>query len=865
MNPSTCLFTIVSRNYLHFACTLMESVAEYAPWMERVVCLCDSAEEIDPQDYNFRLMTLRDLPIPEIDAFIFQYTILELNTAIKPFVFEYLAQCEHYQQIFYFDPDIRVYSSLQPMSDILQNCQILLTPHLSDWLDDGKHPKELSILQSGSYNLGYIGVRNTPEALKLMTWWQSKMLRECVVDIPRGLFVDQKWMDMVPGMYDGVHIERHPGWNTAYWNINHRTVLHEQNGYTVNAQPLVFFHFSGVSLDGKTFSKHQDRYTLQNLTPAVRELMEDYVEALRRHEGARYSKIPYAFAKFRDDTPIPDSARMIFREQRDYLSFNLAQTEGEQAFIEYLNQPAVEIGRSHPLITRLAYKLYQQRSDLKLAFPDVLGVDALRYANWFVSNATEQAKIAERFVEPIRHRMQEQTVNSISNDGIAMALPTSAATPSPTLLPRLNAALWRNLYRVAWRGRGLVRHFVGYNIRHKLHAWLLRSAFEIKIPPAPVATSPHPVRPEDHHGGLNVVGYLFAESGIGQSARCTLTATQAANVEIAALDFRVGNVSRMNAEIKVSLAERPRFAVNLLHINADQIPLAYEQLGSEFFRGRYNIGYWAWELPEFPETWAQAAQPLNEVWVPSFFCQEAISAKIDRPVLRMPHCIDVQPLSRFRRADLGLPEQGFLFGFMFDVLSVAERKNPLAILDSFRRAFGRNRQDVRLVLKLMNTDHNPEFTRVLQERIDGDNSVVVLETYFNREQINGLLQNLDCYVSLHRSEGFGLTLAESMLLGKPVIATGWSGNMDFMTPWNSLPVRYELVELQQDYGPYKHGCHWAEPSSEHAAECMQALFNDPQLCARIGTEARRTIELDFSPSTVGERIRARLARLESGY
>ncbi len=867
MNPSTCLFTIVSRNYLHFACTLMESVAEHAPWMERVVCLCDSAEGLNPAEYNFRLMTLRDLPIPDIDAFIFQYTILELNTAIKPFVLEHLAQTGQYQQLFYFDPDIRVYGSLQPMSDTLQQCQILLTPHLTDWLDDGKHPSELSVLQSGSYNLGYIGLRTTPEALKLMKWWQSKMLRECVVDIPRGLFVDQKWMDMVPGMYDGVHIERHPGWNTAYWNINHRAVLRGENGYTVNGQPLVFFHFSGVGLDGKSFSKHQDRYTLQNLMPAVRELMQGYVEALNRHNGARYSKISYAFAKFSDGTAIPDFARVIFREQRDQLGFDLSKPEGEQAFVDYLNQPAVEIGRSHPLITRIAYKLYQQRADLKLAFPDVLGADALRYADWFVHNATEQAKVAERFVEPVRRQLQgvpaevapaasEATPGSVA----AVANPSPVAMP---LLPRLQAALWRRLYGVAWRGRGLFRRFVSYDMRHRLHAWLLRSAFEVKTAPTAPAAQQHTPRPDDQHGGLNVVGYLFAESGVGQSARCTLSATQAAKVEVAALDFRVGNVSRMGAELTVPLAGAPRFAINLLHINADQIPLAYDRLGSEFFRDRYNVGYWAWELPEFPDDWCGAAQLLNEVWVPSFFCQEAISAKIDRPVLRMPHCIEAHTASGLTRTDLGFPEQGFLFGFMFDVLSVAERKNPLAILDAFRLAFGRDRSDVRLVLKLMNTEHNPEFMQALQQRIAGDSSIVLLENYFSRQQIDGLLENLDCYVSLHRAEGFGLTLAESMLLGKPVIATGWSGNMDFMNPWNSLPVRYELVELQQDYGPYKRGCHWAEPSVEHAAECMQALVNDPGLGARLGAAARRTIEQEFSPAALGQRIAARIATLES--
>ncbi len=835
----------------------MESVAEHAPWMDRVVCLCDSADGLDAAEYNFRLLTLRDLPIPELDAFIFQYTILELNTAIKPFVFEYLAKDAKYEQLFYFDPDIRLYDSLQGMADVLQNCQILLTPHLTDWLDDGKHPNELAILQSGTYNLGYLGLRNTTEAHKLLKWWQSKMLRECVVDIPRGLFVDQKWMDMVPGMYAGVHIERHPGWNTAYWNINHRSVVREGTRYLVNGQPLVFFHFSGVGLDGKTFSKHQDRYSVQSLMPAVRDLMDGYIAALRRFGSARYSMIPYAFGRFSDGTPVPDQVRLIFREQRDRLKLDLSRQEDQLTLINYVNQPAEEIGRSHALITRLAFKLYQLRADLKLAFPDVLGVDALRYAQWFVHNAAEQAKYADLFIAPVRSNLLAFAAAENASDGQE----GEGGVRSVSLSERARTNLWRRLYGPIWRGRGLLRRFVSYNTRHKLHAWLLRSAFEVK-PHSVSVSAVETAQKAFQSNGLNVFGYLYAESGVGQSARSTLSALHAASVTVDALDFRFGNVSRMNAEIEVPLAKAARFKINLLHINADQTGLAQQQIGADSFRGRYNIGYWAWELPEFPEAWCGAAQLLDEVWVPSFFCQEAIAAKIDRPVLRMPHCIKPHIPSGLTRTDVGLPEHGFLFGFMFDVLSVAERKNPMAVLDTFRLAFGRDRDDVRLVLKLMNTEHNPAFMQALQRRIDGDRSVVVLADYFSRKQVNCLLESFDCYVSLHRSEGFGLTLAESMLLGKPVIATGWSGNMDFMTSWNSFPVRYDLVELDQDYGPYKQGCHWAEPSLDHAASCMRMLVEDAALRARIGEAARQTIERDFSPAVLGERIRSRLAVLE---
>lgn len=847
MPSRTCLFTIVSRNYLHFACTLMESVAVHAPWMERVVCLCDSDEGLDPAAFDFRLMTIRDLTIPDIDNFIFQYSILELNTAIKPFVFEHLAKQGRHDHLFYFDPDIRVFDSLQAMDAMLDRCEILLTPHLTGQLDDGKHPNELAILQSGTYNLGYLGLRNSPEALKLMRWWQSKMLRDCVVDIPRGLFVDQKWMDMVPGMFSGVHIERHPGWNTAYWNINHRAVEAHNERFTVEGQPLVFFHFSGVGLDGKSFSKHQDRYSVETLPPAVRTLMNGYVEALRRHDGARFAKIPYAFSCFANGDPIPDMARVLFRENQDQLGLDMRRAEHQQRFIDYANEPAQYIGRSHPLVTRLAHTLYMRRSDLQLAFPDVFGDDAGRYGRWFCENAKEQARIPECFIKPIRLHFE-----------------AGDATPAEHIETRqkhrLPSNFWRTLYGPIWRSRGVLRRFVSYERRHKLHAWLLRAAFDQGTPArqkaAPATTT------EAQPFGLNLVGYLHAESGVGQSARASVAAAQAVGLPLAALDFRVGNVSRMDADPGIALADSPRYRYSLLHINADQLGLAGQTLGSDFFAGRYNIGYWAWELPSFPDEWRNAAKQVDEIWVPSEFCQQAISAAVDVPVLCMPHCIRAPAPTSISRAALGLPEDGFLFGFMFDVLSIVERKNPLALIEAFRRAFGRNHAHARLILKLSNVDHNPEFMARLNALVGDDDSIRVVSQYFSRAEIDSLLSHLDCYVSLHRSEGFGLTIAESMLLGKPVIATGWSGNMTFMTPWNSIPVRFDLVELEHDYGPYKKGSVWAEPSIEDAAESMRRILDDEMLRNRLGQSAHASIKQHFSPAALGARMRSRLDALD---
>src|SRR6185295_17596714 len=150
----------------------------------------------------------------------------------------------------------------------LEQAQIVLTPHLTGRLDDGRNPSELAILQSGSYNLGFIALNRSEETRRFVEWWQSKLLRDCVVDIPRGLFTDQKWIDLVPGMYGGVAVERDPGWNVAYWNLNHRTVTRAADGsFHVDGRPLLFFHFSGFAPGAKLLSKHQDRFALEDLPP----------------------------------------------------------------------------------------------------------------------------------------------------------------------------------------------------------------------------------------------------------------------------------------------------------------------------------------------------------------------------------------------------------------------------------------------------------------------------------------------------------------------------------------------------------------------------------------------------------------------
>lgn len=838
----TCIFTIVSRNYLHYARTLMNSVEAFAPDADRVVGLCDKQGDFDLGRENFDILEMTSLDIPMIEKFIFRYTILELNTAIKPYIISSLFK-QGYEKVIYFDPDIRIYAPLDGMLSLLDEHQMLLTPHLTGPLDDERLPSELNILVSGSYNLGYIGLRNTPDMQHFAHWWEQKLYEDCVVDLPRGLFVDQKWMDLAPGMYDGVYINRDEGWNVAYWNLKHRHVQPTDDsvsGYLVNGVPLLFFHFSGFSGEAATLSKHQDRFSKESAGSAVKKLSSDYAAELDKNGRVETSKIPYEFGFFADGSRIPDFARHIYREDYDWVNSkdDPYEREGCANFLGYLNEPVTLKGKRIPWITRLALKLYHARPDLQEAFPDLSASHGKRFADWYVQSAAEQAGFDECFILPVRHQLS-QLGESGEQTG---------------WLNRSRSKINRLMYRIAWRYRYFVRPFVPENLRHKVHVRLVDRLTEVGEEESVARGTKDASLP----WGVNLFGYVNAESGIGASARSNIRNLTSAGIPLAVTDFRQGNVSRMGATVPESVMGEPKYSVNLFHINADQTINALEQIGFEVLKGRYNIGYWAWELPEFPDEWVSAIAMFDEIWVPSEFCRQAVAEKADVPVVCLPHSVDAIEETDAERSSFSLPEGKVLFLTMFDALSVPERKNPEAAISAIESAVAQGCTEAHLVLKVSNLDKVPDFAASLRDRVGSQGNVTFIEGYLEAQEVHRLMSVCDAFLSPHRSEGFGLGLAEAMLLGKPVVATGWSGNLEFMSADNSVLVGYREVELVKDHGPYKMGQKWAEPDAEELVEAIVFLSGDVQQRTSLGIRARETIASEYSASAIGQRLLKRL-------
>jgi glycosyltransferase involved in cell wall biosynthesis len=300
--------------------------------------------------------------------------------------------------------------------------------------------------------------------------------------------------------------------------------------------------------------------------------------------------------------------------------------------------------------------------------------------------------------------------------------------------------------------------------------------------------------------------------------------------------------------------------VNVFHLDAPQSEEIDHHHGRGFRTGHYNVGYWAWELPEFPDGWVAHHRFFDEIWCPSEFTRAAIAAKVPKPVLAMPHAIDFPVPPGDPRPRFALPPRTFLFLFVYDLNSTQERKNPHAVIAAFRRAFSAG-GPVGLVIKTHNAGRNPGALAELQAGLQDLPNAHLISDTLSRTGVYELQQACDCFVSLHRAEGFGLNIAEAMFLGKPVIATDWSGTAEFVNAANGCPVTYRLVTLDRDHGPYSSGQTWAEPDIEHAAHWMRRLAEDEALRARLGAQAAADIRRLFSPLAVGRRYRRRLDML----
>jgi glycosyltransferase involved in cell wall biosynthesis len=781
LTNATRVFTIVARNYLAHARVLAASLARHNPHVRLQVVVLDDPQRSIASERSFDVIHAADLPFdPPSDFYTMAaiYDVTELATAVKPWAFEYLFAGGASVAI-YLDPDIEVFDSLGALEPLTREHGMLLTPHVTEPLPrDGKRPDERDLLLAGIYNLGFLAL-SAQAATTFLPWWRERLRRNCVNDPAEGVFVDQRWLDFAPALFEP-WIVKDPGYNVAYWNLHHRVLVRDGKRIVVNGRPLRFLHYSGFSPRAPhLLSKHQQAAPRIRLseTPVLAELCERYAAALEGAAFAKAAKLPYAFAATAAGLPLDARTRRVLR--RTYLvdeareraaSFpNPFAPNGADDVVERLLRPAPDA----PDVPGYLYDIWSGRADLRIAFPRIDSVDAQRFLDWVRTQGVREQHIP------------------------------------PQLVPAPRAAAAR-----------------------------------------PIARRPHVT--ESLPRGVNVYGYAFAESGTGQIVRSVVAALAAEGIPYAVVPF-TRTMSRQQRMFHDLGNAAPAFDTNLICVNADQVPLFFESMRAQLLPGARNIGLWAWEVEDVPMAMARSERQLDEVWGISSFTAASLAGSLTKPVRAFPLPVVVPEVRRRTRAELGMPE-GFLFLFCFDYDSVFQRKNPLAVVAAFRQAFG-DRAGVTLYIKTTNAGRHAAEDEELRAAAAGRANIVVRDAYVTSDDYFSMLAACDCYVSLHRAEGFGLTVAEAMALGKPVISTAYSATLEFANESNSFPVPARLVDVGDDAPPYPPYTCWGEPDIDAAAEQMMRVYRDRGAAAAVGARARAEIETLHGPSARGPLLR----------
>ena len=703
------------------------------------------------------------------------YTAVEFSTAVKPWLLDWMfATAPDASQVVYLDPDIQVFSRMVELEEALVDSWAVLTPHLTEPnVEPSAHPTEQALLLAGMYNLGFIGLSRSETTNRFLTWWKERLARECIVDTAAGYFVDQRYIDFVPGLFDGVKILRHPGYNAAYWNASTRVVSQLGDNYYVNGEDLRFFHFSGFDpCDVGTLSKHQDRIDLADRSDLA-SLVSAYAEELFIAGFLDLCESPYPFLRTPSGHTIGNASRQLYRaEIENGLSSSLFDAEGESAFYAKLNAPDAEFGG----LTVWQAHLWRSSFELQRNFPDLDELGRARFRAWCQRDEGILAKY------------------------------------------------------------GSIVGLTAIELR--------RGVGERNV------AKPRPL------DGVNVVGYLNTASGVGGVARQIVEALDAFDVAVSPVAIPAPSASNDVSFLAMPFESGLPFDHTIACINADMFPTFAPRIRLHGTKNQFVTGVWWWELASIPPAFIEAIAHVDQLMVGSRFIRDAFAKVASVPVHVFPVPIALgreSPNANVEFHKVFSWPKAFTFYYSFDYSSSVARKNPSGLIKAYRQAFSSN-DGARLVLKTLNDEHHPLAASELKEAIIDRDDISIIDGSVPLHLRDSLMRACDCYVSLHRSEGLGLTLGEAMYAGKPVIATGYSGNMDFMNNDNSFLVDYKMVPVGNDGGPYPVAASWADPDLVQASQFMRLVFENAEARESIGRAGAMSIRETNSVSASARAI-----------
>jgi glycosyltransferase involved in cell wall biosynthesis len=725
-------------------------------------------------------------------------------------------------------------ADLQPLAEQLRHDGVVLVPRTPDLPDDGLEPSRDQLELAGRIDPTVMAVDGGARAREFLTWWGAHVEQALgsldalsVGDRPEDRPWLSRFLELAPARFSTGVLED-PGCNLSLWNLDRHTLEEGSSGVVVDRRaPLRFLNLPGFDPDRPYRLAANASRARVSRSPVLRALCERYAQELReqgwddaehRHEVGRrlFGGLVY-----------DDALRAIYGRAlalgEDF--GDLFGEAGTAAFLAWLQQPAPR-GAANGINRYVFYRVSRERADVLRAYPDLDDPeDADGFVAWCWGFGRAELGIPERFMPP----------RSGSRKPRSRTVPP--ASPSARALPdQVEPAVLEE--------RDKAPEAAGVTVTEQR--------------PEPAALS------EADGLAVRLTGYMGHTLGLGAAARGYVEGLTAAGVPVSTV-----SVPLHHLELPVALEQAygehgfedlvhgARHGFEIVAVNADELPDFVERLGEDYFEGP-RIGIWGWETNSIPARWQRAFALVEEIWVYSRFMAENIGAQAPVPVIALPPPVQrpPQPSAPLR---LGVPD-GFLFLFVFDYLSTVQRKNPVGLIEAFKQAFAPG-EGPQLLIKTINAPLRPLSEEELLWAAHGREDIHVLDRSLSTSELNGVMAGCDCYVSLHRAEGFGLTLAEAMAIGKPAIATGYSGNVDFMNDANSYLVEHEITRVGPECEIYPPEGEWAEPSIEHAARLMRHVYSEPEDVARKAAQASDDVARLLSPEATGRRMRERLEQL----
>jgi glycosyltransferase involved in cell wall biosynthesis len=763
------IFTICSNNYMPFAHVLFASLRRFHPEAQLFLCLADRLIErggFYKSDYT--VIEGRDLGIPDFPSFAFRYDIMEFNTALKPFMFLHLFEDRGFDLVLYFDPDIEVFAPLTAVVAALHGgASFFLTPHLCSPCEDRREPNDITIMRAGSYNLGFLGVSHSAEAIERLGWWARRLRYQCVDAQAEGLFVDQKFIDLIPGFTPSTVISHDTTLNVAYWNLQQRRLAHSESGWSVDGAPLTFFHFSGFDPGmPDRLSKHDPRFA-GDLAEPLRKLTARYAACLLAEGYGAVPRALYAYGQFASGTPIHPLIRRMFRDGHRFWGSDPFDT-----YEAFLHEPWAEASQSGPDQTITNFMKFLQGAVPRLGGLDLRERDAVNHLiRWFVNDAAGELALDPVLIEPAAARL----------------------------------------------GRSR-RPLTG-------------------VPP----------RRDGGEMDVTVTAPLRRMEDAGTHAQRTFRALLAGGLAVEMLD-------------EASLAAGDGAPVQIICLEADEMPHLLPLWAAQSRGDAYRILVPSWNLAWLPAAALAAIGLVHEVWAPSQFIELSLAGQTDRPVMHMPLVVERDPVAVIPRRHFGLPDDRFLFLSLCSLRPGMDREDPRIAIRAFRRAFPQ-RGAAFLALAIRSGSLAPAHRAMIDREIDGDPDIMLLDRPMTAASRLGLMASCDALLSLHRSEGTALGLAEAMLLNRPVIATRYSASAAFVTPNTGYPIDYRLVPIESEGHPSGTQPCWAEVDLSHAAWVMARLQAAPERAASLVVQAAKLVRRNHGRDHVAGLQKARLREI----